>query len=48
MKIASRITNAPENCSFKLETVNGKSKYYIIMPSIFNDYLNVKEINIIS
>ena len=46
MKIVCCIKNVPENCSFKFESVNGKLKYYIIMPSIFDDYLNVKELMI--
>ena len=43
LKLLCQINNVPPEASFKYDILNGVKRYYIVMQSAFDCYLEVKE-----
>jgi hypothetical protein len=43
LKLLCQINNVPPEASFKYDVLNGVKRYYIVMQSAFDGYLDIKE-----
>jgi hypothetical protein len=43
LKLLCQIKNVPPEASFKYDLLNGVKRYYIVMQSAFDGYLDIKE-----
>jgi hypothetical protein len=47
LKLLCQINNVPPEARFKYDVVNNVERYYIVMQSAFDDYLDIKEFMIL-
>ena len=43
LKLLCQINNVPREASFKYDVLNGDERYYIVMQSAFDGFLDIKE-----
>ena len=43
LKLLCQINNVPPEASFKYDVLNGDERYYIVMQSAFDGFLDIKE-----
>ena len=43
LKLLCQINNLPPEASFKYDVLNGDERYYIVMQSAFDGFLDIKE-----
>jgi hypothetical protein len=43
LKLLCQINNVPRESSFKYDVLNGNERYYIVMQSAFDGFLDIKE-----